>query len=91
MIFKETNLTEVYEKLRLSMINSGNKIESQSQLVFLTQGMRSWLVIIKDIKILSRKQYPQASAPTIILTLKQTTVAVLTDMLLKVVKEEPVC
>lgn len=91
MIFKDTNLTEVYEKFRMRMLDSGNKIESQAQLVFLTQGMRSWLETIKDIKILPRKQHQQTSAPTIILNLKQTAVAVLTDMLLKVVKEEPVC
>ena len=33
----------------------------------------------------------EVSAPTIILNLKQTAVAVLTDMLLKIVKEETVC
>lgn len=90
-MFKETNLTEVYEKLRQIMLNSGNKIESQSQLVFLTQGMRSWLTTINNIKIQPHKQYQQTSAPVNISDLKQTAVVILTDMLLKVVKEEPAC
>ena len=91
MMLKENNLTEAYEQLRRRMFNNGNKIENQSQLVFITKGMRNWLETIKDIKILLCKQHQLTSASPISLNIKPAAVAILTDMALKVVKEASIC
>jgi hypothetical protein len=88
MMHKENNLTEAYEQLRRTMIANNNKIQSQSQIVFLTQGMLAWLQAIRDIKIFPHKQNHRTSSPSIYLHIKQAAVSILTDMVLGVLKEE---
>ena len=88
MIYKGNNLTEAYEQLRETMISNNKRIQSQSQIVFLTQGMLAWLQAIRDIKIFSHKQNHRTSSPSIYLNIKQAAVSILTDMVLGVLKEE---
>ncbi|MBA7531124.1 hypothetical protein ES705_23335 [subsurface metagenome] len=87
MILKENIFTEAYEQLRKRMLNNGNKIENQSQLVFLTQGMFTWLQTIRDIKIFPHKQH-RPSSPSIYLNIKQAAVSIITDMVLEILKAE---
>ena len=88
MIYKGNNLTEAYEQLRRTMIANNKKIQSQSQIVFLTQGMLAWLQAIRDIKIFPHKQNHHTSSPSIHLNIKRAAVSILTDMVLGVLKEE---
>ena len=85
------NLEQAYEGLRMKALKAGNMIQSQSQLVFLTKGMKVWLETVGGMNplIVEPKQTSrEVEIPRIV---KPIAVMLLTDMALNTWNEVSTC
>lgn len=80
-------LERAYEQMRMKVLQAGDLIHSQSQLVFGSKGMKGWLETVANMTIpIERVKYPtqQVSIPP---SVGKTAVVLLADMALNTWKE----
>ena len=76
------NLEQAYEGLRMKALEAGNMIQSQSQLVFLTKGMKVWLETVGEMNSLIAEPKQTSRKVKIPQSIKPAAVMLLTDMAL---------
>jgi hypothetical protein len=80
-------LEEAYEGLRMKALRAGNKIQSQSQLLFLNQGMIAWLHSMEELKRLGAQPQGGSAPLPFAHVLEPTALGLLTEMTINTWKE----
>jgi len=80
-------LEEAYEGLRMKALRAGDKIQSGSQLLFVSQGMIAWLQSMKDLKCLGAQPQGGGAPLPFAQGLEPTALGLLTEMAINTWKE----